>query len=173
MPEWVTLAVIRRERGNKGEVACQCLTSGAERFDELGSVWLFSPSGEPLGEKKLDGEAWEHKGLVVLKFEGIDSISDAAKLRGLQVRIPEELRPELPDGEFYFGDLIGCRVADADDGTVYGQVAAVHEQGVGTGLLELDNELLIPFTDEICVSIRPEEGEIEVRLPKGLLEVNG
>ena len=41
----------------------------------------------------------------------------------------------------------------------------------GPGLLELEDGLLIPFVNDICVGIRPEAGRIEVILPDGLVEL--
>jgi len=79
-------------------------------------------------------------------------------------------RPLGPD-EFFFGDLVGCQVVDASNQTVYGRVGAVHEQGGASGLLELEDGMLIPFVKDICVGIHPELGRIEVKLPDGLVEL--
>ena len=38
-------------------------------------------------------------------------------------------------------------------------------------LLELEDGLLIPFVNDICVGIKPEAGRIEVILPDGLIEL--
>ncbi len=41
---------------------------------------------------------WFHKGHVVLKFAGVESISDAERLAGMELQIPEEQRAPLEDG---------------------------------------------------------------------------
>lgn len=174
MPEpnsdWVILAEIVRARGNKGELAVNDLTSGPDRFTELGSVTLLAPDGSVLRDAIVD-EAWTHQGFTILKFQGVDSISDAEALRGTRVAIRPSRRRPLAADEFFFGDLVGCQVIDANNQTAYGRVAAVHEQGGATGLLELEDGLLIPIAKSICVGIKPDERRIEVILPDGLLEL--
>lgn len=167
--DWVILAEIVRPRGNRGELAINDLTTGPDRFTELGSVTLLAADDAVKGEFEIE-EAWDHNGFTVLKFKGIDSINEAEKLRGLRAAIRPSLRRPLAGGEFFFGDLIGCQVIDAKNQTVYGRVAAFHEQGA-YGLLELEDGLLIPFVNDICVGIKPEEGRIEVMLPDGLVEL--
>ena len=173
MPEpdssWIILAELVRARGNRGEIAVNDLTTGPERFTELGSVTLLAPDDAVKGDFEIE-EAWDHNGFTILKFKGIDSINDAEKLRGFRAAIRPSRRRSLEAGEFFFGDLVGCQVIDAKNQTVYGRVAAVQEQG-GPGLLELEDGLLIPFVKDICVGIKPEEGRIEVILPDGLVEL--
>ena len=167
--DWVILAEIIRARGNKGELAVNDLTTGPDRFTELGSVTLLAPDNAVKGDFEIE-EAWDHNGFTVLKFKGIDSINDAEKLRGFRAAIRSFRRRPLEPGEFFFGDLVGCQVIDAKNQTVYGRVAAVQEQGA-SGLLELEDGLLIPFVNDICVGIKPEAGRIEVILPDGLIEL--
>lgn len=169
--DWVILAEIVRERGNRGEVAVNDLTTGPGRFTELGTVTLLASDEAVKGDFEVE-EAWEHKGFTILKFKGIDSIHEAESLRGFRVAIRPSRRRPLEPGEFFFGDLAGCQVIDAkNENLVYGRVTAVHEQGGGSGLLELEDGLLIPFVKEICVGIKPDQGRIEVNLPDGLVEL--
>jgi 16S rRNA processing protein RimM len=167
--EWVILAEIVRARGNRGELAVNSQTTGPDRFTELGSVTLLAPDNAVKGDFEIE-EAWDHSGFTILKFKGIDSIGEAEKLRGYRAAIRPSRRRPLEPGEFFFGDLVGCQVVDAKNQTVYGRVAAVQEQGA-SGLLELEDGLLIPFVKDICVGIKPEEGRIEVVLPDGLIEL--
>ena len=169
--DWVILAEIVRARGNKGEVAVNDLTTGPDRFNELGSVTLLGPDDAVKREIEIE-KAWEHNGFTILKFKGIDSISEAEALRGLRAAIRPDRRRPLEPGEFFFGDLVDCQVVDAKNiEVVYGRVAAVHDQVGAQGLLELEDGMLIPFVKDICVGIKPEEGRIEVNLPDGLVEL--
>jgi 16S rRNA processing protein RimM len=168
--DWVILAEIVRARGNRGELAVNDLTTGPDRFLELGSMSLIGADDAVKREVEIE-EAWEHNGFTILKFRGVDSISEAETLRGLRAAIRPSRRRPLEPGEYFYGDLVDCQVVDAGNQTVYGRVTAVHEQGGPSGLLELEDGMLIPFVKDICVGIHPEEGRIEVRLPDGLVEL--
>jgi 16S rRNA processing protein RimM len=170
--EYVTIARVIRSRGNRGEVAAEDLSDGGERFGEGVSLYLTDPSGKRR-EIVLE-EAWRHQGRLILKFAGVDSISDAELLRGSQVQIPRgELGPP-PEGEYYFDDLIGTRIVDADSGREIGEVEGILE-GTGPVVLQVraaGGEVLIPFAKQICIDIAPNDGVIRVRLPEGLEELN-
>jgi 16S rRNA processing protein RimM len=175
--EWVTVAVVLKERGNRGEVAAIPLTSQPGRFNELRKVFLFDPQGNPLRDEPfLLEEAWDHQGRIVLKFEGIDSISQATELRGSEVRIPLEQRAILPDDEYYHSDLLGCEVVDHATGRLIGKVTGWQDHG-GPGLLEVSDdekkgEILVPFARSICKDIDVARKRIRVDLPEGLLDLN-
>ena len=62
-------------------------------------------------ELKIE-ELWPHKGHLVLKFAGIDSISEAETLIGCELQVPREERAELGPGWNYVSDLVGCAVFD-------------------------------------------------------------
>jgi 16S rRNA processing protein RimM len=162
----VTVAVLGRPRGNRGELTATSMTDPPERLAELTRVFLVSAGTE----SKQDVErVWFHDGVPVFKFAGVDSISDAEAWRGAQVRIPIEERRPLEQGEVFVSDLIGCEVFEG--GEKLGAVVAFHETG-GKGLLEVDGDLLIPFTKEICHVIDPASRRIDVALPAGLKELN-
>ena len=113
-------------------------------------------------------EVWEHAGALVFKFQGVDSISDAEKLRGAEVQVPGSERVELEPGEYFHSDLIGCEVRDRLSGRVIGRVTNFEEYG-GPPLIEIDGgKTLIPFVKAICVDIRPEVKLILVDMPEGL-----
>ena len=55
-------------------------------------------------------EHWFHKRGVVLKFAGVDSISDAEQLAGYELQVPREQRAALEGGATYVSELVGCEV---------------------------------------------------------------
>jgi len=112
-------------------------------------------------------------GRCVVKFRGIDSISDAETYVGFEIKIPEERLPALRDGWFYTFQLKGCRVF-ASDGEYIGTLTDVLDFG-GTEILKVnldDEETLIPFAQEFLKKVDLEQGRIEVELPEGLRDLN-
>jgi 16S rRNA processing protein RimM len=172
--EWVTVALIVRARGNRGEVAAEALTNRRERFEKLREVFLFGEAGMLPGQPAEVEEIWEHRGQIVFKFRGIDTISDAETLRGVEVRVPMSERAPLEEDEYYHSDLIGCVVLEKDTGQEIGSVAQVLDVGAAP-LLEVrgpDGEVLIPLAKAICVEIDVAKRRIVADLPKGLKELN-
>lgn len=164
METWITVAVLGKPRGNRGEVSAFSLSDHPERFAPLTAVYLN-------GEKRDVEEAWFHQGSLIFKFAGVNSISDAELLSGIEVQVPFSERAALEPGEFYHSDLIGCEVRDRTSNKLIGAVTGF-EEGGQSGLLQVGPTILIPFSRDICVEIAPQRREILVDLPEGLLEIN-
>jgi 16S rRNA processing protein RimM len=129
----------------------------------------------------------------VFHFAGCTTISEAETLRGSDVLLPFEERVELPAGQYFVTDLIGCTVFElpADRAKLWsspcsmeeaprvlGTVRDVFRTGedvTGTPLLEVETprgELLVPLAEDICTRIDIAGRRIDVRLPAGLRELN-
>jgi 16S rRNA processing protein RimM len=163
--DWVTVALLGKTRGNRGEITALPLSSKPERFESLREVYLFGS-----GERHEVEFAWFHNSTLVFKFRGIDTISDAEKLHGMEVRVPLSERVELEPGEYFESDIVGCEVVDRRTGKSLGRVSEWQDGG-GAGLLAVGS-LLIPFTRSICVEIDPAARRIAVELPEGLEDLN-
>src|SRR6185369_10589374 len=95
---------------------------------------------------ELEGH-WFHKGRVILKFVGTDTMTAAEQLVGGRLVIAEADALELEEDEFYQYALIGAAVVTAE-GREVGRVVRLLETGSADLLVvESDDkrELLIPF----------------------------
>lgn len=164
--EWITIAVLGRVRGNRGELTALPLSSRPERYQQLEEVFLFG-DGSPYRVESV----WWHDNRLILKFAGVDSISAAELLSGAEVRIPRSQRLRLDPGEYFLSDLMGCEVTERQSGASLGTVTNWLDGG-GSGILELSGGLMIPFAKAICVEIDPVARRIVVDLPEGLKELN-
>jgi 16S rRNA processing protein RimM len=177
------VARILRPQGRRGEVAAEILTDFPERLTRIASVelWDARPLAGAPGPKRVAVRSCRlsqsRGGQAIIHFEGSDSISDAEKLAGMEVRIPFAERMPLPSGSYYVTDLIGCEVRERG-GAAIGSVRDVQSTGegvAGTPVLVVDSpqgELLIPLAQEICVRVDVDARRIEVALPEGLRELN-
>jgi 16S rRNA processing protein RimM len=176
--EWVLLARLVRPQGRIGEVLAELLTDFPEKFHERRRVFLLPAKGAksaPPREIQIENH-WLHKGRVVLKFAGIETINDAETLRGLDVAIPPEERAALTDDEVYISDLIGCHVFAGTPLADVGEITDVDTDSTSVPLLELrgahQDEILIPFAKAYLVKVDVRGKRLEMSLPDGLLELN-
>ncbi|HXN64596.1 MAG TPA: ribosome maturation factor RimM [Candidatus Acidoferrales bacterium] len=171
----ITLARLLRPHGLRGEIAAEILTDFPERLTRLKTVFLWDGHGE-LRQISLVSCWISHSrgGQAIFHFSGVNSIEDAERFRGLQVQVPMADRVELPLGQYYFSDLIGCAIWEVGASAPLGLVRDV-TRATGTPLLEVDvdgKELLIPLATEICTRIDVDARKIEVSLPEGLRDLN-
>lgn len=176
----ITLARILRPWGRRGEVAAEILTDFPERLAEMREAWLGGDRSAPRRVTIVSCRI--HLGQAILHFAGVQTISDAESLRGLEVQIPLGERVSLGPGRYYINELVGCQVWEEGAADPLGTVQEVQRAGEdkGSALPESWNlvvgappgELLIPFAAEICTHIDTAARRIEVKLPEGLRELN-
>jgi len=166
----VVIARIVKARGIRGEVAATVETDFPERFASLEEVTVRMPDDSRRLLKLEDH--WFHKGQVILKFEGSDTMTAAQNLVGGRLVVAEADLEALAEGEFFEHQVIGSK-AVTSDGRNLGHVTRLMRTG-GTDLLvvadEDGRERLIPFADDIC-ELDLKGKRITVNPPEGLLEL--
>ena len=117
-----------------------------------------------------------HKQHVILKFCGIDSISEAEQLAGAEIQIAMGDRHLLEGGEQYISDLEGCQVVDVGNDKI--EIGIVREVQLGAGEAPLlvvergNREILLPFAAEYLKKVDVAGKRIEMTLPEGLLQLD-
>jgi 16S rRNA processing protein RimM len=188
-PKWTVLAHLLRPQGRKGEVLAELFTDFPERFERQQRVFLAVPGFNGDGSEARSVEVVGHwlpvgknEGRVVLQFAGIDSISDAETVAGLDVLVPSEERLPLDEGSLYISELVGCTVYDGlkQVGTVEDVQFAMTADGRRLddaapllAVTSVDGDVvLIPFAKAFLVAVDTETKRIDMTLPEGLIEVN-
>jgi 16S rRNA processing protein RimM len=166
---------VRKTQGRHGEVAAELHTDVPDRF-RVG-LKLFALAQDGSRRELRVQEFWPHKALLVLKFAGIDSISDAELLIGCELQVPRSERAQLDEGWNYISDLVGC--VAFDEGGEIGKIEDVQfgageapllivVSGGGTGSKRYE----IPYAEAYLKSIDLERKQIQMQLPEGMLELN-
>lgn len=160
-----------RTQGRRGEVAVESHSDVAERFKAGLRLSALATDGS---RRELEIEdLWPHKAHLVLKFAGIDCISDAEPLVACELQVRREQRAPLEPGWTYISDLVGCTVFNA--GTKLGKIRHVR---FGTGEAPLlivkgaKKEHAIPYAEAYLQSVDLERGEIKMLLPEGMLDLD-
>jgi 16S rRNA processing protein RimM len=171
-------------------VLAELFTDFPERFEDQRRVFLAAPGFDGDEAKARSAEVmafWlpvgKNEGRVVLQFAGIDTISDAESIAGLDVLVPREERLPLEDESVYISELVGCTVYDGP--TAVGVVEDVQFAMTADGGRRLEDaapllavtssggdEILIPFAKAFLVAVDTDAKRIEMTLPEGLIEIN-
>lgn len=189
--EFITLARVRKTQGRRGEVAVEVHSVVPGRFAQGMKLFALPPATGTAGrtagrltgdEKRRELEVedlWPHKEWLVLKFQGVDSITDAEALVGSELQVPRSQRAELGAGWNYVSDLVGCTVFDR--GHQIGRIADI-QFGAGEAPLMVvadgaGRKFDVPFAEAYLegvdrVGVDLEHREVRMNLPQGMLEIN-
>ena len=172
--EFITLARVVKTQGRRGEVAAEVHSDVPERFTEGMRVFALPPGTEEI-RRELEVETfWPHKELLVLKFQGVDSISEAESLVRCELQVPRSERAKLESGWNYVSDLVGCSVLD--HGIAVGRIEDV-QFGAGEAplLIVADSSgkrFDVPFADAYLDGLDLARKQVRMKLPEGMLEIN-
>lgn len=174
--KWILIGEIVGTQGNRGEIKVISHTEFPERFFEMSDVRLFEKEQEePYGVFVLEA-CRTHQEALILKLEGVDSISEAEQLRKMLIKVSvDELMP-LPPGRHYIFQIIGLECITTS-GDKLGVITEVLQTGANdiyvvrpySGVTKL-KEILIPVIPDVVININPTEGVVLVELLDGLLE---
>ena len=103
-----------KTQGRHGEVAAQIYTDIPERFVAGMKLLALPREADRIRRELAVEDLWPHKGMLVFKFAGVDSMSEAETLIGCELQVPQSQRSELQAGWNYVSDLVGCAVLDGD-----------------------------------------------------------
>lgn len=124
MLEYLSVGVVLKPQGLKGEIKVKPLTDDEKRYNNLQTVYL--KNGE-YRELRIISRRYE-KGFVFLKLRGYETIESVMPLRNQYLWIPRHMARKLPENTFFIADLIGCRV-ETLSGDVLGKITNVLETG--------------------------------------------
>ncbi len=147
-------------------------TDVPDRFRQNLRLWALGKDGQR--REVTVEDLWPHKSFLVLKFQGIETISDAEPLVGAELQLPRSERAQLQPGWTYLSDLIGCTVFDGQR-----EIGAIEDVEFGAGeapLLVVSSGAKlphqIPFAEAYLEKVDLERRQVRMKLPEGLLEVN-
>jgi 16S rRNA processing protein RimM len=172
--DFITLARVVKTQGRRGEVAAEVHSDFPGRFTE--GMRLFAlPEGTEETRRELQiEELWPHQELLVLKFRGVESISDAEPLVRCELQVPRSERAKLESGWNYVSDLVGCWVLD--HGIEVGRIEDV-QFGAGEAPLLIvadgkGKKFDVPFAGAYLEGLDLASKQVRMNLPDGMLEIN-
>ena len=164
---YLEIGQITSPHGVRGEVRVQPWCDSPDfltEFDQLS----FNGGAVPVRVER----ARVHKGMAILKLDCASSMEEANALRG-RVLWCDRQEVELDDRTFFIQDLIGLRVVDADEPSLfYGTLTQVSATGANDVYhIEKDGKTrLIPAIRQVVISTDPDADEMRIRPLKGLFD---
>jgi len=170
MREPILLGKVVATHGIKGQLRVASFSGEFETILALGSLMLKGPAGRMETFEVTASAVHGKKILVTLK--NLDSINQVLHLVGRELYTTREQMPELPEGEFYWCDLLGLKVL-TDRGEILGVLADIIATGSNDVYVVKDDkrEYLIPALEDIVLAINLDDGIMTVSPPEGLLDL--
>ena len=159
MKEFLDCGQIVNTHGVRGEVR---IVPWADSPDFLCRFSTLYIDGAP--RRLLSGRV--HKGSVIAKLDGVDTVEEAMLLRDKTVQI-RRADARLPEGTFFLADVIGLNVVD-EEGRTLGTLTEVLSPSVQqVYVIQGEREIMIPAVPEFILETNIEGGYIKVRLIEG------
>lgn len=164
--EYFVIGKIVNTQGVKGEVRVLPTTDDINRFKNLKTLNIFGKKDN----MTLTIESVRfHKQFVLVKFESIDNMNDAEKLKTYEIRIPKEMALPCAENEYYISDLYGMTVI-TEDGEDLGLLVDIIVTGANDvySIKKDDKEILIPAIKQCILDVNVPNKLMKVHLLEGL-----
>jgi 16S rRNA processing protein RimM len=163
--DWIEAGAISRPHGIKGEVVIDLAKDLLEVVTESLELRVIGGEGSFLTVER----ARDHKARKIVKFEDVDTVEDAEKLRGRSVWLSREQIGPLPDDRWFVADIIGIDVFTEED-EYLGKLAEVMHMPANDVYVVRngEKEILLPVIDDVVKNVDVDSGRMVIHLMEGL-----
>lgn len=112
------------------------------------------------------------KNMLLVKFEKIDTVEEAEKLRNKYIYVLKEELDSLEEDNYYVDDLISMQVVDIKNNKAIGTITYVFNTGANDiyeVLLEDGKKAYLPAIKQVVKKVDIDEKKMYVELMKGLI----
>lgn len=112
------------------------------------------------------------KNMLLVKFEKIDTVEEAEKLRNKYIYVLKEELDSLEEDNYYVDDLISMQVVDIKNNKAIGTITYVFNTGANDiyeVLLEDGKKAYLPAIKQVVKKVDVDEKKMYVELMKGLI----
>lgn len=112
-----------------------------------------------------------HKGMALLKLEGVEDRTAAESLRGKELLV-RRADARLPEGAYFDAELLGLDVHDAETGARLGELTRVERYPASkVYTVRGEREFLVPAVrDAFILNVDLENNRMDIRVWEGLTE---
>lgn len=168
--KYYNVGKIVNTHGIKGEVRVIAMTDFIEdRFRPGRRLYIFlEGTNSPI--EVVIKTSRPHKQFQVISFEGYPTINEVEKFKGGLLKIKDEDRGPLAEGEYYYDEIIGLEVW-TEEGEQLGIVKEIFQTGANdVWVVKRENkpDLLLPYIGDCVKQVDLEQKKIIVHLLEGL-----
>ncbi|HZG72908.1 MAG TPA: ribosome maturation factor RimM [Chondromyces sp.] len=171
MEKWFNVGKIVNTHGVRGEIRVISRTDfPEERYKQGNTLYIFMPGAEE-GKPVTVTSHRQHKSFDLLTFEGYNNINEVEPLKGAILKVPESQLGELEEGEYYFHEIVGCKV-ETLDGEEVGEVKEILTPGANDVWVvkgTKGKEVYIPYIEDIVKKVDIANKLIIIDPMEGLL----
>lgn len=162
-PLYLVVGQVKKPHGLKGEVLFEVFTDFPERLRKGKRVYI----GEQHNAETIAGTRIHNKGLLV-RFTGKETPEDVDGIRNELVYVRVDELPALPDGEYYFHQLLGMKVYNEQDDYL-GELSEIMETGANDVYIITGpdgQETLVPALDSVMKKIDLDNRKMVINPPE-------
>lgn len=159
--KWITVGRIVAPHGVRGDLRVLPETERPAMFRKLKKLFLGGRAYDVCSSRP-------HKNVHIIHLAEVEDRNRAEPLVGTPVEIPAAELPKLPEGEYYYFQLIGLTVV-SDTGDTVGTLTEIIETGANNVYAVKTaegKEIYLPAIPSCVLSVQPEEKTMTVHLPE-------
>ena len=168
--DYIEIGYIAKAHGLNGEVKAVFDVYDISEYEKRKELFMAKNDG-PVSAIKVKKFQIQSDKQAILRFTDVRYRDQAEALKGHTLYIPQTDLPTLPEGHFYYYEVIGFRIIDSQLGEL-GTVKDIYD-GPADDILVMkyqEKEVLIPMNDAFVGDADFNEKVLHTSLPEGLLE---
>ncbi|MFA5072913.1 MAG: ribosome maturation factor RimM [Nitrospirota bacterium] len=166
----ITIGKVLKPWGVKGELKIMPLTDFPKRFQDLDRVSLVSPAGKEI-ICDIASVRYDANEIPFFCLKGYETPEKAKLFNGWFIKIPREQAVPLPEGRYYWFQLIGMDVF-SEAGEKLGTITDIFETGSNDVYVVKRGrkEIYIPAIRDIIKQVDPAQNRMVIHLMDGLMQ---
>ena len=166
-PAFLAIGKVRRPHGVTGDALVEVYTDFPERLQPKAVVY----AGEAHIPLTIQRQRIHNDG-ILMAFDGYTTPEQVGRFRNQSLYIAVAEAVELPEGEFYYHELLDLSVLD-ESGKLLGKVTEIMQTGANDVYVVTDeagHEILLPAIADVVLDVDLDLKTMKVHLLPGLVE---
>ncbi|KAB7668618.1 ribosome maturation factor RimM [Bacillus sp. B1-b2] len=171
MEKWFNVGKVVNTHGVRGEIRVISRTDFPEERYKVGNSIYFFQNEQVTTPLELKVKTHRvHKNFNLLTFDQYDNVNDIEFMKGGLLKVPESFLGELQENEYYFHEIIGCKVitVEGDELGVITEILTPGANDVWVAKGKGGKELLIPYIEDVVMKVDVKEKIVVIELMEGL-----